>query len=353
MSIARSKMAETSLYGTDFWNDSCDLEELTQAVAAGAVGATSNPVIVATVVEKDSARWTPVIDRLVRDYPGATEDEISWKLIAEVGRAAADILLPSFDRSDGLNGRLSLQVNPKNWTSARRMVEDGLQLADIAPNITIKIPAVSAGLEAMEELTAQGISVNATVSFTLAQLVQSAEAIERGLSRRVSTSPIAPCVTLLVGRIDDLLQAEAASQLIADPGIHAWGGVAVFKKAYHIFRERGYRARLLAASYRSHLQWSQFVGGNVILTIPFKFWQRFNSSNIQVKARMDQPVDDEILDQLQAFPSFRVLSEESAQQVAEFHRLPSASFTIDQFLSGLDKLHGLVRRRILETYSGE
>jgi transaldolase len=61
---------------------------------------------------------------------------------------------------------------------------------------------------------------------------------------------------------------QQAKGIITDPGYLEWAGVAVMKHAYALYRERGYRTRLLAAAYRNHLHWSQFIGGDVVLTIP-------------------------------------------------------------------------------------
>ena len=87
-------MAKMGELGAHWWNDSCDPEELSDAVASGAVGATSNPVIVGNVVKKDPDRWLPEVDKLISINPTDTEVDISWKLIAQIGRIAAGILAP-------------------------------------------------------------------------------------------------------------------------------------------------------------------------------------------------------------------------------------------------------------------
>ena len=110
----------------------------------------------------------------------------------------------------------------------------------------VKIPATRAGIAAIEEATAHGISINATVSFTLPQCIAVAEAVERGLQRREADghdiSRMGPVCTIMVGRLDDWLKVVMESEgITTDPGHLEWAGVAVFKKAYRLFRERGYR----------------------------------------------------------------------------------------------------------------
>ena len=81
--------------------------------------------------------------------------------------------------------------------------------------------------------------------------------------------------------------------------------MAVFKKAYQIFRERGYRVRLLAAAYRNHLHWSELIGGDVVLSPPCKWQKRFNGSDVTVANRIDTPVDPKIVGELRKkFPDF-------------------------------------------------
>ena len=113
----------------------------------------------------------------------------------------------------------------------------------------VKIAATRAGIVAIEEATYRGISINATVSFTLPQAIAVAEAVERGLKRReaegLEIATMGPVCTIMVGRLDDWLKVLHDKQnLSVDPGYLEWAGVAVFKKAYKIFRERGYRIRL-------------------------------------------------------------------------------------------------------------
>ena len=123
------------------------------------------------------------------------------------------------------------------------MFEQGKYLASLAPNIAIKCPALPAGIKAMEMLTAAGITVNATVSFTVPQAVHVAEAIERGLAQaeknNVDIKDVTPYVTIMVGRIDDHLKRVRDSKNInIDPEIINWASIATFKNAYRIFKER-------------------------------------------------------------------------------------------------------------------
>jgi len=351
----KTKMQITSDFGSDWWNDSCDLKELQDAVDQGAVGATSNPVIIKMVVENKPDEWLPVIDRLISENPNGTEDEITWALVDDIGTRAAKILEPVYHQTNGEKGKLSLQVSPKYYQNPDKMVEQAKHLAGLAPNVAIKCPAIGPGLVAIEELVSQGTSVNATVSFSVPQAIQCAEAVERGWKRAeengVDTSTLSPYVTIMVGRIDDQLRRVMSEENISiDPDYLDWAGVAIFKKAYKIFNDRGYKSKLLSAAFRCHMHWSELVGGKVVISMPYDWWNKFNESDIDVKARMDDDVDTKIVEQLlEKFVDFKRAYEEDGMSIDEFLRFGPSIHTLSQFLSGYDGLVSIVRGRILGT----
>ena len=351
--MTASKMQLTVGLGTEFWNDSCDVRELQDAVAHGAAGATSNPVIVHQVVEADRAMWTPVADSLIAAHPEATETELAWRLIEIMAQRAAVILQPVHAATAGRTGFLSVQVNPQFYRDATRMVEHGRQLAVLAPNIAIKVPATRAGIAAMESLTAAGVRINATVCFTVSQAVACADAVERGLATARAAGrdveSLRPTITLMVGRLDDHLQrVQERDRTSLDPGTVHWAGIAVFKQAYRIFRARPYRSLLLAAAYRSVLHWSELIGEQVVLTMPHRWWTQFNASNVIPAPAIQRPVPSHIVDALHGhFEDFRRAYDEAALPPAEFDSYGPTVHTLQQFLGGSQRLVEWVRGRML------
>jgi len=351
--VPATRMRLTTELGADFWNDSCALNELAEAVAGGATGATSNPVIVFSAIKADPKTWMPVLDRLIEEHEEATEEDLAWKWIEAIGRQAAALLRPVYDATGGRKGFLSMQVNPKLYRDARRMIEHGRHLATVASNVAVKCPLTKAGLKAAEELVAEGINVNATVSFTLPQAIAVAEAFERGLARAeargLEMARLHPYVTLMVGRLDDLLQRVWTRDGISvDPGLLHWAGIAVFKKARAVFRARGYRGTLLAAAYRHHMHWSELIGPGVVLSMPYGWWKRFNDSDLEVAPTLDRPVDPGIVDALyRRFEDFRKAYDEDGLSPDEFAHYGATVHTLNQFIGGYHDLLGLVRERLL------
>lgn len=349
----KTKMQQTTDCGSDWWNDSNDHVELQHAFDEGAVGATSNPVITFQSVKNHPDLWMPVIDEMILENQQASEDEILWMLIDSVGKKAAKILLPVYEKTNRQKGKLSLQVNPKYYRNADAMFEQGQYLASLAPNIAIKCPALPAGIKAMEMLTAAGITVNATVSFTVPQAVQVAEAIERGLSQAeknsVDTKDVTPYVTIMVGRIDDHLKRVRDSKNInMDPEIINWASIAIFKNAYRIFKERNYRSKLLAAAFRCDLHWKEIVGGDIIISMPYEWWNKFNASDVGVRNKIDEPVDEKTISLLKEnFEDFNKAYDEKGMSENEFESFGASVHTMQTFLEGYDEFVALIRSRMI------
>ena len=334
---------------TRLWNDSADIDELTYAIDNGAVGATCNPVIAVTVLKKDMATWRPRIQELLRDHPRATEDQVGWTLVQELSVRAAKLLQPIFEAHHGRNGRLSIQTDPRLYRDTDSIVENALAFSRLAANMIVKIPVTRAGIPAIEEATYRGISINATVCFSLPQCIAVAEAVERGLRRREAEgsdiASMGPVCTIMVGRLDDWLKVQMEKQGVAiDPGYLEWAGVAVFKKTYGIFRERGYRLRLLSAAFRNHMHWSELIGADAVISPPSAWQKRFNASDIEVRSRIYEPVNPHVVEQLLShFPDFGRAYSEAGLAIEDFDTFAPTVRTLRQFIAACGDLDALVR----------
>ncbi|MBZ5625179.1 MAG: transaldolase [Acidobacteriia bacterium] len=340
-------MTETT--PTCLWNDSAALDELAYSMEHGAVGATCNPVIALSILKRQMPLWRSRIEALLGEMPTATEDQIGWKIVEEMSVKGAGLLRPVFDRQGGRNGRLSIQTDPRFYRNAKAIVGQAVHFNQLAPNMIVKIPATRAGIEAMEEATYRGISINSTVSFTVPQAIASAEAMERGLTRRekegLDVRSMGPVCTIMVGRLDDWLKVLLEKHAICvDPGYLEWAGVAVFKRAYGIFRERGYRPRLLSAAFRNHMHWSEFIGGDVVISPPYAWQLRYNASDIQPIPRMDNPVDPRVVRELtDKFADFGRAYSENGMTVDEFDKFGATLRTLRQFIAAGAELNAVIR----------
>ena len=347
--MTRSPLARTvAETATDIWNDSCAVDELEYAIANGATGATANPTIVHDVWKADPGHWRDRVRTLAVENPTATEVDLAWAVVAEMSVRGARLLEPIFEREGGRKGRLSVQTDPTFFRDPRRMVDQAVGFDRLARNVIVKFPATSAGIRAMEEASRRGISVNATVSFSVAQAVAAAEAVERGIAARAaageSTDAMGPVITLMMGRVEDWLRVLTERDgVVVDPAALPWSGVAVFKRAYAIFQERGFRARLLGAAIRHHYHWSELIGGDVVITMPSSWQKRFNASDIEVRPRIDDPVDADVVAELsRAFPDFVRALEPDGLSIAEFDTFGPTVRTLRAFVASYhDLLHAV------------
>lgn len=335
-------------FPTALWNDSSDLDELRQSIAFGGVGATCNPVIAYTTINKHRDIWLPRIRAIADANPTWGESEIGWQAVKDMSVEAAKLLEPIFEKHNGRNGRLSMQTDPRFHRDAKKLADQAEEFHKLAKNIIVKIPATKTGIEAIEDASYRGVSINVTVSFSVAQAVASAEAIERGIRRREAEghdcSQMGPVITIMVGRTDDWIKNIAKRDGLAhDPGAYEWAGVACFKRAHQELAKRGLRSRMLSAAFRNTMHYTEFVGGDCVVSPPFAWQKIVNNSGWQPSDRMSVPVEKRHMDVLLSIPEFVRAYEPEGMTPEEFEDFGATRVTLRQFLNADADLDALVR----------
>jgi transaldolase len=193
--------------GTKLWLDSIDPDLVRQNRADGATGATSNPVIVSDLVR--TGRFDADIQRLAAG--GLADDELAWRLTDELVQAAQNVFLPVWEQTRGNDGYVSFELDPlledpqlnlPHGERVRRYIALGKQWSTGHKNRMIKVPATPAGLDALEELCAAGVTLNVTLTFTPRQYHAAREAIWRGAQRRGDLSGFKSVYSIFVSRVD-------------------------------------------------------------------------------------------------------------------------------------------------------
>ena len=328
---------------TQLWNDSCGIEDLNFALARGASGATSNPVIVGNVLRQEISHWNSRLREVIdREHAGATDEEICWIVSHEAGLVGAGMMLPLFEQTAGKKGWQALQVNPRYYRSAQKTVEHAKALSSGMPNLLIKMPVSTAGITAIEECVYEGVSVNGTVCFGLPQAIAVAEAVERGLRRRreqgLSCDGLFNSCTIMNGRIDDYMKSLVQKRnLDIPPSYLDMGGIAVFKKAYGLFQKRGYNLKLLAANNHSHFLWSELLGGDILMTINPVWWRELEGKRMELRNTIDEPVNPAAIEMLrELIPEYRSIYDESGMNTSDFNDYGAFKATMREFLTGYD-----------------
>ncbi len=341
----------TSTTPTRLFNDSCNTSELRYSIDRGATGATSNPVICLTVLKQEWPTWQPVLHALVAENPGWSETQIAWELYRRMGTAGAKLLEPVFAANDSTWGRLSIQTDPTLYNNADLMLAQSQELSALAPNMQVKMPCTSAGVAMIEEATYRGVSLNVTVSFSVPQVLAIADAIERGLDRRraedADTGHMAPVATMMVGRLDDWLKVIAQRDGATDVSYLDWAGIACAKRAYSIFRERGYTTKFLVAAYRHLGHWRELVGGDLVHTMPHDWQVKANTSGENPTDTVGAPVPPAVMDRLLAMPEFVRAYEPNGMTHAEFDTFGPTLRTLRSFILAWHDFVGIARDAML------
>jgi len=210
-------LSDLSNVGVSIWLDDLSRDRLTSGSLkklieeSHVVGVTTNPsIFAASIANSDS--YLPQIREL--SAQGASVNEIVTQLTTDDVRSAADSFRPIYDRTKGVDGRVSIEVDPDLAYDVEATVARGLVLAKIVDreNLMVKVPATKEGLLAIEELTARGISINVTLIFNVARYLEVADAYMRGLERRVgsgeSIKSIHSVASLFVSRVDIAVDAK-------------------------------------------------------------------------------------------------------------------------------------------------
>src|SRR3954470_16238891 len=175
--------------GTKVWLDSIDPELVTKNYAMGASGATSNPIIISDLIK--TGRFDDQIASLFDK--GLKDEDVAWDMTDMLVRRAQDVFRAVWDRSRGDDGYVSFELDPlledvnkptPHDVAVKRYVELARKWSAGHKNRMIKIPATEAGLGALEEVAAAGVTINVTLVFSERQYKAARDAIWRGVQRR-------------------------------------------------------------------------------------------------------------------------------------------------------------------------
>jgi len=238
-----TRMNEAAAVGQAIWLDFIrrsflDSGELGELVAKGLRGVTSNPSIFQKAITA-STDYDAAVERLVGE--GSSVNDIYEALAIQDIRRACDIMRPVYESTDGVDGYVSLEVNPKLAYDTEGTVMEARRLSSLVdrPNVMIKVPATPEGIPAIETLTGEGININVTLIFSLQQYEDSAMAYIRGLEKladaNVDFSRVASVASFFVSRVDGKVDPKLVE--LGNSELQGKIAIANAKMAYHRFGE--------------------------------------------------------------------------------------------------------------------
>jgi transaldolase len=203
-----------------------------------------------------------------------------------------------------------------------------------APNIAVKLPATGAGLDVLEDCVAEGITVTATVSFTVPQAVAIAERHRAGIgrARENATEPGKCLAVIMMGGVDDYLRGVAHDNRAgAGEQDLRQAGLAVTKRAYAIYKDRGYEAVLLVAALRGGYHLTESAGADLVVSIHPSSQDLFVAQDHAREERIEKPISRDVLDRLGEMPEFVRSYEPDGMAPCEFVSFGATQRTLSQF----------------------
>lgn len=226
--------------GTKLWLDSIEPELVKKNRALGATGATSNPIIVSDILK--GGKFDDEIRKLLAS--GSTDEQVAWTMTDKLVSQAQEVFLPVWESTRGNDGWVSFELDPLLEDKAcplsipersRRYVELGKKYAAGQKNRMIKVPATPAGLGAVEELAAAGVTLNVTLIFSKDQYLAAREAVWKGAQRRPGgLASFKSVYSIFVSRVDVYTQAHVPALA---PGAQGQVGIVNAKRIWKMNKD--------------------------------------------------------------------------------------------------------------------
>lgn len=313
--------------GTKLWLDSIDPELIRQNIELGATGATSNPIIIADLIQ--TGRFDDKLSELLEAGPkGETDDEtIAWRMADHLVSDAQAAFMDIWQRTDGDDGYVSFeldplledpQLGPSHEERVRRYIELGKRWSQGHANRMIKVPATAAGLDALEELAAAGITLNVTLMFTMRQYEAARDAIWRGAQRAGNPDTLKSVYSIFISRVDVATLkhvpelSEAAQGMVGlvnakriwQANQQFWADKRVRRRQEIVFASTGAKLEGQPADY-----YVEALAGSDIQTNPPKTNEQVQQLGKHYRRAIDQLPPQAVLDEIDQTVDMRRLEE--------------------------------------------
>jgi transaldolase len=317
---------------SNWWHDSADPDELKVSIENGAVGVTTNPLLIKLSLFSRPEIWNSVLSSVPKDLKGAEKAEA---ILGKITTSLAGILMPTYNRTHGDQGYVCAQVNPAKPGNAELMIAMARRLTKWSPNIAVKLPVTAAGLEALEECAAEGITVTLTASFTVPQALAIGEGYKKGVERakKAGIKPAKCFAVLMIGRLDDYLRDVAMDRRsgIAEEDI-IQAGIAVAKRAYSIFNERKYEAIIMPAGMRGTYHMTELAGAKMIFSTAPSIQKMVSKLEGPFHERINLPVNPSVINRLMKLSEFVRAYEPDGMKPEDFITYGVTQKTLSQFV---------------------
>lgn len=290
---------------TAWWHDSGDPLELQTALANGAVGVTTNPILCAEALKNNKDFWRQEIrEALEADKTPRARAESLMKIVVTY---AARQMEPIHRKTAGKHGYACAQVDPSCAGSRVEMYDQARRFSAWAANIAMKLPATRAGMDVMEKCCAEGMTVVMTVSFSVAQVMAIGKRYKQVQQAAKRGAKVGGCFSvMMIGRVDDYLrEAFADNEEPVSESELRMAGLSIVKRASQLYRQDRFEAQLLVAALRGNYHMIGLAGGDLTMSIHPAHQRTLVDEQVEQRERFQELIPLALQEKLCRIPEFR------------------------------------------------
>jgi len=333
MSYLERVHAETK---TRFWVNNPTLTDCDDSIAQGAFACTTNPAYCSKLFQTDPQ----YINRIVKSIVSSEHDVnmAAEKVYHTIAKDLMEKFLPVYENSGGKAGFVTIQEDPRREEDHAYILEASLRARELGPNYMAKIPVTENGLKVIAEMVKHDIPICATEVFSLSQAMEVHRVYEESVATYGKRPPI--FITHITGIMDDYFKdlVKKESIEISKEALEM-AGTVVGLREYAMFREQKYEATMLGGGARGLHHFTNYVGGDVHITINWSTAVELNKTYNKVEQCIDRELPNAIVDELlEKLPNFKRAYEPGGMEIDEFADYGPVMLFRTQFMNGYSRL---------------
>ena len=328
-------------------------------------GCTTNPPLSLGAIKDNPPMWEKWVDEKIKSSPGLKLKDLWWVTYKEIVRRGAEKLLPMYEASAGRRGWVSGQLDPRLFTEKEVMYAQADELVALSPNVMIKVPASTQGVDVVKYLTAKAISTNVTTCFSLPQIMAVAraarEGVEEAKKNKVDMSRWRAVITHMLGR---LTEREVIWEQARYYGVNwteadrRWFGLGVFKNAYRLLKEGAYPSKMLLCSVRpgplvngKQRFWDiqELAGGDIVYTLPpYALEPMFALGDLLDfrEGAIEEPIPESTVEKIYQMPYTMQAYEPHGMSLDQFNSHPATVYTVGEFTKAVQGVEDFCKGRM-------
>lgn len=333
MNYLEQVQAETK---TRFWVNNPTLADCDASIAAGAYACTTNPAYCQKLFQTDSEYMHKVVKTVVSK--NSRNSDVAEKIYHAVAKDVMKKFLPVYEKSGGKAGFVTIQEDPRREENHGYILEASLRARELGANYMAKIPVTKDGLTVIAEMVKHNIPICATEVFSIDQAEEVYRVYKESAIKYKKNPPL--YITHITGIMDQYFKDFVAKEFIKiSSEALELAGTAIAIKQYAMFKNQQYEATLLGGGARGLHHFTNFVGGDLHITMNWSTALELNKTQKNVEPMIDREIPDTIIDELiEKLPNFKRAYFSGEMNIDEFADYGPVMLFRTQFMNGYSRL---------------